>query len=106
MTSSKAPELDNTVKGKMYTRTRRHKIRYPKNFDPTRASMTVPDPHRWLPRSQRPGQSRRKAQGASYIKGPQGLISSEAQKPLGPSTAHIEVGGSSMSGISKKKGRK
>jgi hypothetical protein len=80
--------------GKLYTRTRRHRIRYPKSYDPTRTVQTVPDPHRWLPKSQRPGQSRRRGPGggASFIKGPQGLISTEERKPAGPSTAHIDVG--------------
>ena len=79
-----------------YIRTRRHRIIYPKSYDPTRTVQTVPDPHRWLPRSQRPGQSRRRgpAGGASFIKGPQGLVSTEERKPAGPSTAHIDLPGS------------
>ena len=79
-------------KTNLYTRKRRHAIRYPKSFDPSRTIMTVPDPHRWLPRSQRPGQSRRRNNPASYIRGPQGLVSSEERKSAGPSTAHIELG--------------
>jgi hypothetical protein len=80
--------------GKLYTRKRRHRIIYPKSYDPTRTVQTVPDPHRWLPRSQRPGQSRRRAPGGgpSFIKGPQGLVSTEERKAAGPSTAHIDLG--------------
>lgn len=93
-----------TIAGKLYTRTRRHRIRYPKNFDPnSRSIVTVPDPHRWLPRSQRPGQSRRKAAGPSFIRGPQGLISTEERRPAGPSTAHIDL---KSGATKKKKGRK
>ena len=88
------------MKGKLYTRTRRHKIRYPKNYDAK--LVTVADPHRWLPRSQRPGQSRRKVP-ASFIRGPQGLVSSEERKPAGPSTAHIDLGTTTKK---SKKGRK
>lgn len=90
---SAAPIVVTEAKDQLkYTRKRRHAIKYPKSFDPTRTIVTVPDPHRWLPRSQRPGQSRRRGNPASYIRGPQGLVSSEDRKPSGPSTAHIELG--------------
>jgi len=94
-----------TVAGRLYTRTRRHRIRYPKNYDPNMTVKPVPDPHRWLPKSQRPGQSRKQRGGAgsSYIRGPQGLVSSEPSKPAGPSTAHIVTGTSTKK---KKSGRK
>lgn len=93
-------EIPSTVSsGKLYTRKRRHRIIYPKTYDPSRTVQTVPDPHRWLPRSQRPGQSRRRTAGAgpSFIKGPQGLVSTEERKPAGPSTAHIDLGASKKS---------
>ena len=95
-----------TIVKNLYARTRRHKIKYPKNFDPTRAAMTVPDPHRWLPRSQRPGQARRRGPGGgpSFIRGPQGLVSTEERKAAGPSTAHIDLGSNKTT--SRKKGRK
>lgn len=102
-----APELNIPtlpVRGtNLYVRKRRHAIRYPKNFDPSRTTLTVPDPHRWLPRSQRPGQARRRANPASYIRGPQGLVSSEERKSTGPSTAHIDLGNSAPTTRKKKK---
>jgi hypothetical protein len=109
---SSAPQVadgvETPVKGKLYTRTRRHRIKYPKSYDWTRTVQTVPDPHRWLPRSQRPGQSRRRgpAGGASFIRGPQGLVTTEERKAAGPSTAHIDIGSSKAGGKSKARGRR
>ena len=100
---SAAPVVDSSVFiGKLYTRTRRHRIRYPKNFDPNSTVKTVPDPHRWLPKSQRPGQSRKRA---GHIRGPQGQANSDmtsGSKPTGPSTAHIVT---TAPTVSKKKSK-
>jgi hypothetical protein len=97
-----APQVTDSVisTGKLYTRTRRHKIRYPKSYDPNLTVKPVPDPHRWLPKSQRPGgQSRKRG-----IRGPQGLVSAEPSKPAGPSTAHIVT--PAVTQKKKKSGRK
>jgi hypothetical protein len=108
MTES-APQIssDITTRGNtLYTRLRRHRMRYPKNFDPNSTVKTVPDPHRWLPKSQRPGQSRKRA---SNIRGPQGLVNSDmapGSKPTGPSTAHIVTTAPVVSKKKSKGGRK
>jgi hypothetical protein len=105
--SSAAPVVDPSIAvvGKLYTRTRRHRIRYPKNFDPNSTVRTVPEPHRWLPKSQRPGQSRKRT---NHIRGPQGQVNSDmtaGSKPIGPSTAHI-VTGPTTGGKKKSKGNR
>ena len=103
------PQVVETViaTGKLYVRTRRHRIRYPKNYDPNSTVKPVPDPYRWLPKSQRPGgQSRKRGGNASYIRGPQGLVSSEPSKPAGPSTAHIVTPAVTQKSSKKKSGRK
>jgi hypothetical protein len=98
-----APQVADTPirTGVLYTRTRRHRIRYPKNYDPNSTVKPVPDPHRWLPKSQRPGQSRKQR---ANIRGPQGLVSvGESKVSTGPSTAHIQTTAAPTSTSSGKK---
>ena len=70
---------------------RRHKIRYPKGFDPANPeAFPAPDPERWLPKNQRSDFKKKHRKKQGLFRGPQGSTE-EAVKAKGPSTAQMPV---------------
>jgi len=87
-------------------KSRKRKIRYPKNFDPENPGPP-PDPERWLPKHERTEYKKKMAKKTKgLIRGPQGAMPTDDQafRSKGPSTAQKEVATSEVK--RKKKGRR